>query len=178
MATMKATKKVTAQQYQDNLNGFISNENKFAAQAAKYNKALEALNAKWKPGLDAIVEEQKIQAAAVQQYCEENRATLYVDTKTIDVNGAKLAFKFGKAKMELAASIEGLDEEQVKELWENALQLVEKKLPDYVREVKEISKAKLIEDRLEAVVEKNLAKCGLKITQPETFSISLPKPKK
>lgn len=176
MATTK--KKVTALQYQEALNGYISNNTRYETQAAKYIAELEKLEKKYKPGLDEITAEQEKQETTVQQYCEENRATLFGEAQTIEVNGAKLAFKAGTAKVALTVETEGMDKEALKLAWERALQAVKKKLPEYVRTEEELAKNLLLEHKDIKGLGKKLEACGLKISAEETFSIKIPKPKK
>lgn len=169
MATMKATKRVTAEQYQAALDNYVSNGNKIAEQTAKYNTQLEALSKKYTPIVTELADEQKKHEEIVQQYAEQNRSALFGKQKSIEVQGVKIGFQLSKAKVELAT--EATDKDTAEGLWANALKLMKKLLPDHVRTVEEISKAKILEDKEQPKVVKALAKCGLKIAQEESFYI-------
>jgi len=178
MAKAIAKKKITLEAYETALKGYVSNDNQACTLAAKRDKAVEALDNKYNPQFLEIKGKMDADFAVIQQYCEENREAMFVGGKSIETNGVKVGFKDGKPKVEILEPIEGYDAERVKELWEAALGLVKVKLPDYVRTVEEISKAKLIEDREQPAVIRGLVKCGLCIVQDETFFIKVTKTKK
>ena len=55
--------------------------------------------------------------------------------------------------------------------WASALQLVKEFLAPYVRTTEEIAKDKLLADREEEGMQEKMAKCGMTVTQDETFYV-------
>lgn len=55
--------------------------------------------------------------------------------------------------------------------WASALQLVKEFLPGYIRQTEEIAKDKLLADRDTEEMAPQMAKCGIQVSQDETFYV-------
>lgn len=96
----------------------------------------------------------------LMQYALENRDE-FGDKKSLAFTHGLIGFRTGMPKLKLLKGFK----------WEAVTTLLLKKLPDYVRTVHEPAKDKLIADRSEPEVVKNLEKVGLQVIQDETFYV-------
>lgn len=96
----------------------------------------------------------------LKQYALENREE-FGDKKSLAFTHGVIGFRTGMPKLKLLKGFK----------WEAVTNLLLKKLPDYVRTVHEPAKDKLIADRSEPEVAKNMEKVGLQVVQDETFYV-------
>lgn len=96
----------------------------------------------------------------LQQYAQENRDE-FGDKKSMGLTHGIIGFRTGQPKPKLLKGFK----------WETVTNLLKKHLPTYVRTTHEAAKDKLIADRKEPAVIKNLERCGLSIVQDETFFV-------
>ena len=97
----------------------------------------------------------------LQAYEIENKAELFAKKKSLEIVHGTIGFRTGTPKLK---TLKGFT-------WAAALQLVKDKLQNYIRTSEEIAKDKLLADRdVEGMMEQ-MAKCGIAVTQDETFYI-------
>ena len=109
----------------------------------------------------------------LQAYAVENQAELFTKKKSLEMAHGTIGFRTGTPKLK---TLKGFT-------WASALQLVKEFLPGYVRQTEEIAKDKLLADRDSDVMvtgdplgpgkpmREQMAKCGIAVTQDETFYV-------
>lgn len=97
----------------------------------------------------------------LQAYAMENRDELFAKKKSLDMVHGTIGFRIGTPKLK---TLKGFT-------WASALNLVKEFLPGFVRATEEIAKDKLLADRESEDVAANMAKCGITVTQDESFFV-------
>ena len=97
----------------------------------------------------------------LQSYATENQTELFSKKKSLDMVHGTIGFRTGTPKLK---TLKGFT-------WASALQLVKEFLPGHIRTAEEIAKDKLLADREDETVAANLARCGIMVTQDETFFV-------
>lgn len=115
---------------------------------------------KYQDELTQLKEANEQRMEKLKQYALENREE-FGDKKSLAFTYGVIGFRTGTPKLKLLKGFK----------WESVTNLLLKKLPDYVRTVHEPAKDRLIADRKEPEVAKNLEKVGLQIVQDETFFV-------
>lgn len=110
--------------------------------------------------LTELKEAQEKRVEQLKQYALENREE-FCDRKSLGFTYGIIGFRTGMPRLKLLKGFK----------WESVTNLLLKKLPDYVRTVHEPAKDKLIANRHEPEVAKNLEKVGLQVVQDETFFV-------
>ncbi len=163
MAKAIAKKKVTPAAYHNALTAYVNNELEARGLAVKREKEVAKLDEKYDPLFEAYMEQQKVHSAIVQEYCATNREQLFAASKIIKSGTYDVGYRNGKVKIDL---VEGKTEEQV-------LAQLKKHMPDYVRNVEQIAKDRLIADRKLPNVINAAASCGLRFVADEMFFIKV-----
>jgi phage host-nuclease inhibitor protein Gam len=167
MVKQPAKKKVTQQAYQTALEAYKNDEIAARALAVKREKEVARIDDKYNPLFEEYIETQKARFDIIQQYCEDNRDTLFEGKQIIKSNGIDYGFRKGKFKV---CPLEG-------ETDESTLAGVKKYLPDYIRTKEEIAQDKLLSDK-DAIPAKDLKKAGLCFEQDEKFFVKVAETKK
>ena len=164
---------ITAEQANDAFASYA----KADAQINKINADIELQCAKIREKrADELIhlgEEREKAFDTLQAYAVENQAELFTKKKSLDMAHGTIGFRTGTPKLK---TLKGFT-------WASALQLVKEFLPGYVRQSEEIAKDKLLADRdIEVMVAgdplgpgkpmcEQMAKCGITVTQDETFYV-------
>lgn len=97
----------------------------------------------------------------LQAFATENQAELFNKKKSLEMVHGTIGFRTGTPKLK---TLKGFT-------WASALQLVKEFLPGHIRTAEEIAKDKLLADRDDETVAANLQRCGIMVTQDETFFV-------
>lgn len=109
----------------------------------------------------------------LQAYAVENQAELFSKKKSLEMVHGTIGFRTGNPRLK---TLKGFT-------WASALQLVKEFLPGYVRSAEEIAKDRLLSERDTEVARPGdplgpgvplrevMAKCGISVTQDETFFV-------
>lgn len=164
---------ITAEQAND----AFANYAKADAQINKINADVELQCAKIREKradeLTRLSDEREKAFDTLQAYAVENQAELFTKKKSLEMTHGTIGFRTGTPKLK---TLKGFT-------WASALQLVKEFLPGYVRQTEEIAKDKLLADRDSEVMvtgdplgpgkpmREQMAKCGIAVTQDETFYV-------
>ena len=164
---------ITAEQAND----AFANYAKADAQINKINADIELQCAKIREKradeLTRLSDEREKAFDTLQAYAVENQAELFTKKKSLEMTHGTIGFRTGTPKLK---TLKGFT-------WASALQLVKEFLPGYVRQTEEIAKDKLLADRDSDVMvagdplgpgkpmREQMAKCGIAVTQDETFYV-------
>ena len=116
----------------------------------KYASRLAELEGEKEKGFDTL-----------QAYATENQAELFTKKKSLEMAHGTIGFRTGTPKLK---TLKGFT-------WASALQLVNEFLPGYIRQTCEIAKDKLLADRDSNDMSAQMAKCGIRVCQDETFYV-------
>ena len=97
----------------------------------------------------------------LQAFATENQGELFTRKKSLEMTHGTIGFRTGTPKLK---TLRGFT-------WASALQLVKEFLPGFIRMTEEIAKDKLLADRDSEEVASNMARCGIAVTQDETFYV-------
>lgn len=138
---------------------------KTAAESAKITADIELQCARIREkyaGRLAELEDAKDKAFdTLQAFATENQAELFSKKKSLEMAHGTIGFRTGTPKLK---TLKGFT-------WASALQLVKEFLPGYVRQTEEIAKDKLLADRDVEDMGGKMAKCGIQVSQDETFFV-------
>ena len=164
---------ITAEQAND----AFANYAKADAQINKINADIELQCAKIREKradeLTRLSDKREKAFDTLQAYAVENQAELFTKKKSLEMTHGTIGFRTGTPKLK---TLKGFT-------WASALQLVKEFLPGYVRQTEEIAKDKLLADRDSDVMvagdplgpgkpmREQMAKCGIAVTQDETFYV-------
>lgn len=135
------------------------------AQSAKITADIELqcakIREKYANKLAELEGEKEKAFDTLQAYATENQAELFVKKKSLEMAHGVIGFRTGTPKLK---TLKGFT-------WASALQLVKEFLPGYVRQTEEIAKDKLLADRDTEDMTGQMAKCGIQVSQDETFYV-------
>jgi phage host-nuclease inhibitor protein Gam len=129
---------------------------------AMRDAAVLAINEKYEPALAECAQAIATKSDALRAWAEANPSEFPKDRKSIQFPGGLLGFRTGTPKLVLLNR---------KWTWKTATQAVLNNLLPFIRREPEIDKEALIAQREDPVIAETLPKCGLKVTQEETFYI-------
>lgn len=127
---------------------------------------------KWQDELGKLTETKDKAFDILQAYAMDNREELFSKKKSLETTHGTLGFRTGTPKLK---TLKGFT-------WASALNLVKEFLPSFIRTTEEIAKDKLLADRDTRYYEgaddtvgvpmaEQMAKCGIMVTQDETFYV-------
>lgn len=163
---------ITAEQAND----AFANYAKADAQINKINADIELQCAKIREKradeLTRLSDEREKAFDTLQAYAVENQAELFTKKKSLEMTHGTIGFRTGTPKLK---TLKGFT-------WASALNLVKEFLPSFIRTTEEIAKDKLLADRDTRYYEgaddtvgvpmaEQMAKCGIAVTQDETFYV-------
>lgn len=99
MAKSVARKPVSREKFEKALDAYVETNNKFTRQAAERDARVKAIDDEY--DFEEMKESMETHYKTVQQYCEDNRGTLFVDKKSLVVGPVKYGFREGKEKVVL-----------------------------------------------------------------------------
>ena len=163
---------ITAEQANDAFASYA----KADAQINKINADIELQCAKIREKrsdeLTRLSDEREKAFDTLQAYAVENQAELFTKKKSLEMAHGTIGFRTGTPKLK---TLKGFT-------WASALNLVREFLPSFIRTTEEIAKDKLLADRDSRYYEgaddtvgvpmmEQMAKCGIMVTQDETFFV-------
>lgn len=135
------------------------------AQSAKITADIELqcakIREKYANRLAELEGEKEKAFDTLQAYATENQAELFTKKKSLEMAHGVIGFRTGTPKLK---TLKGFT-------WASALQLVKEFLPGYIRQTEEIAKDKLLADRDTEDMAPQMAKCGISVSQDETFYV-------
>lgn len=150
---------------QEQANEAFATYAKADAQIAKINADIELQCAKIREKradeLTRLGEERERSFDTLQAYAVENQAELFSKKKSLDMAHGTIGFRTGTPKLK---TLKGFT-------WAAALQMVKEYLPNFIRTSEEIAKDKLLAERDTEGMSASMAKCGITVTQDETFYV-------
>lgn len=162
--TATAVKPISKKQYEDALQRYSANSQLSTAIVAKSEKRIaDEMKARHEK-LGNVPQEMAKDFAIVQQYCEENRAKLFGEEKSVETGVGILAFRTNPHSVLLDDGVK--DKDIVAALKKRGLLI-------YISTKESLDKKKLISDREDAKLMKVLEGAGASIEQTESFSITL-----
>lgn len=150
---------------QEQANEAFASYAKADAQIQKINAEIELqcarIREKQADRLSQLDAEREQAFDVLQAYAVENQAELFAKKKSLDMAHGTIGFRTGTPKLK---TLKGFT-------WASVLQMVREFLPGYVRTSEEVAKDKLLADRDEEGMTDKMAKCGITVTQDETFYV-------
>ena len=150
---------------QEQANEAFATYAKADAQIQKINAEIELqcarIREKQADRLSQLDAEREQAFDVLQAYAVENKAELFAKKKSLDMAHGTIGFRTGTPKLK---TLKGFT-------WASVLQMVREFLPGYVRTSEEVAKDKLLADRDEDGMFDKMSKCGITVTQDETFYV-------
>lgn len=150
---------------QEQANEAFASYAKADAQIQKINAEIELqcarIREKQADRLSQLDAEREQAFDVLQAFAVENQAELFAKKKSLDMAHGTIGFRTGTPKLK---TLKGFT-------WASVLQMVREFLPGYVRTSEEVAKDKLLADRDEEGMSDKMAKCGITVTQDETFYV-------
>jgi len=150
---------------QEQANEAFASYAKADAQIQKINAEIELqcarIREKQADRLSQLDAEREQAFDVLQAFAVENQAELFAKKKSLDMAHGTIGFRTGTPKLK---TLKGFT-------WASVLQMVREFLPGYVRTSEEVAKDKLLADRDEEGMTDKMAKCGITVTQDETFYV-------
>ena len=139
---------------------------------AEMDIQMAKIREKWQDELAKLAETKDNAFDILQAYAMENREELFSKKKSLETTHGILGFRTGTPKLK---TLKGFT-------WASVLNLLKEFLPGYVRTIEEPAKDKLLADRDTRYYEgaddtvgvpmaEQMAKCGIMVTQDETFFV-------
>lgn len=168
MAKKRTTKKlltgITAEQAEQAFADYATADANLQAATAKMDKEMTTIRKNYTSDLLSFEESKDRNFEILQAYAMEH-PELFTKKKSIDSTHGTYGFRTGTPKL---ASLKGFT-------WPAITNLLKIFLPGYVRTAEEAAKDKLLADRALEGVRDQLAKCGIRVEQTETFFVELKK---
>lgn len=116
----------------------------------------------------AALEQQKSESFEVMQvFATEQREVLFSKRRSMETTYGVIGFRTGTPKLNRRKGF----------TWAAALELVREFLPSYIRTTEELAKDKLLADREKEEITPLMQKCGIEVTQDESFYVEPKKEK-
>lgn len=116
----------------------------------------------------AALEQQKSESFEVMQvFATEQREVLFSKRRSMETTHGVIGFRTGTPKLNRRKGF----------TWAAALELVREFLPSYIRTTEELAKDKLLADREKEEIAPLMKKCGIEVTQDESFYVEPKKEK-
>jgi phage host-nuclease inhibitor protein Gam len=148
--------KVSRDNYETALAGYVSNDNRACLLAAERDKEIEQMDSKYNPQFETLRREMEAQFAIVRAYCHQHRSELFTDAKCIEAYGASVGYREGKDKVVIQ---DGHKEKDI-----IAVMARRTAMSAYLRTTLTLDKIKIIKEK-----PKGLEKLGVKVVQEEAF---------
>lgn len=140
----------------------------YAKADAKHQKinatmdiAITNIREKYADEIARLTEEKEKAFDVMQVYAVENKTELFSKKKSMETTHGVLGFRTGTPKLK---TLKGFT-------WGAVTNLLKEFLPGYVRTSEEPAKDKLLADRDDEQLIALLPKCGISVTQDETFYV-------
>lgn len=127
----------------------------------KMDQEITKIREKYADQLASLNEIRDKKFEVIQIYAQENKDELFSKKRSIESTHGVFGFRTGTPKLK---TLKGFT-------WGAALELAKEFLPGYVRTSEELAKDKLLADRDDEEVSKQLSRIGVTVAQDETFFI-------
>lgn len=165
MATKRQKKTVITGVTREEAEQAFANYAKADASINKINADIDLqcakIREKYQNQLGSLACDRECAFDTLQAYATENQAELFAKKKSLDMAHGTIGFRTGTPKLK---TLKGFT-------WASALNLVKEFLPDFIRKTEEVAKDKLLADRDVEGMSDKMAKCGILVTQDETFYV-------
>jgi len=136
-------------------------ENNKRTLAAKLDREILAAQERVAPALARCDEVVREKSAALKAWAEAN-PQLFAKRKSVDLLAGTLGFRTGTPKLALLSRAWN---------WDTVTEAVGHFLPNFIRSKPEVDKEAILAQREEEAIKFILPKCGLKVTQGESFFV-------
>lgn len=160
--TKKQTAPVTDAEYNDALATYAGDFAKRQKLTATMDVEINKIRDKHKDTLEQLDKSCDENLTVIERYCNENKAQLFTDKRSIDTTYGTLGYRMGNPALK---PLKGFT-------WTSILECLKAKLPNYVRVKHEPNKELLLQDRDKKDVAKKLEGVGIQVVQEETFFIT------
>lgn len=165
MATKRQKKTVITGVTRDEAEQAFASYAKSDASINKINADIDLqcakIREKYQDKLASLTCDRECAFDTLQAYATENQTELFAKKKSLDMAHGTIGFRTGTPKLK---TLKGFT-------WASALNLVKEFLPDFIRKTEEVAKDKLLADRDVEGMSDKMAKCGILVTQDETFYV-------
>lgn len=160
---------VTRETADDAFARFASADSEIAKINAEIELQCTKIREKYAPKLAALSTTKELAFDTLNSFAVENKDTLFTKKKSLDMAHGTIGFRTGTPKLK---PLKGFT-------WLKALPLVKEYLPGYVRTTEDVVKDKLLADRdgtltvdgEEVKMTDEMAHCGIKVVQDESFYV-------
>lgn len=156
MAKAIAKKVVTQEAFETALQGYVRNDNEYAALAAKRDKRVAAIDAEYAEDFARMKTDMDEDFDTVQRYCEANRVEIFEGAQSTLHCNAHIGFRQGKDKVII---LDGFKEKEIVALMEKR-----KAMQPYLRTTVAMDKVAIIKDK-----PKGTAALGFVVDKEENF---------
>ncbi len=156
MAKTTAKKAVTQEAFETALQGYVRNDNEYAALAAKRDKRVAAIDAEYAEDFARMKAEMDADFETVHDYCATNREELFEGAQSTLHCNAQIGFRQGKDKVVI---LEGFKEKEIIAMMEKR-----KAMQPYLRTTVAMDKVAIIRDK-----PKGTAALGFVVDKEESF---------
>jgi phage host-nuclease inhibitor protein Gam len=156
---------VTEQQYEESFAQYAKTDAEIQRITATMDLQITKIRDNYSGRITQLSDLREQLFELIQAYAIEHRETLFARRKSIEAPHGIIGFRTGTPKLK---TLKGFT-------WNAVTHLLREFLPKYVRIEEEPAKDKLLADRDKADVSELFQKCGLEVTQDESFYIELKK---
>lgn len=165
MATKRQKKTVITGVTREEAEQAFANYAKSDASINKINADIDLqcakIREKYQEKLAGLACDRECAFDTLQAYATENQTELFAKKKSLDMAHGTIGFRTGTPKLK---TLKGFT-------WASALNLLKEFLPEFIRKTEEVAKDRLLADRDVDGMNEKMAKCGIVVTQDETFYV-------
>lgn len=158
---------ITREQMEDAFGRYATADAEVQSITASMDKEFVAIRERHADRLAELEGQKKEAFETMQVFATENREELFSKRRSMETTHGTLGFRMGTPKLKTRKGF----------TWAAALEMVREFLPSYVRTTDEVAKDKLLADREQEQMPELMLKCGICVTQDETFFVEPKKEK-
>ncbi len=158
---------ITREQMEDAFGHYATADAEVQSITASMDKEFVAIRERHADRLAELEGQKKEAFETMQVFATENREELFSKRRSLETTHGTLGFRMGTPKLKTRKGF----------TWAAALEMVREFLPSYVRTTDEVAKDKLLADREQEQMPELMLKCGICVTQDETFFVEPKKEK-
>jgi len=158
---------ITREQMEDAFGRYATADAEVQSITASMDKEFVAIRERHADRLAELEGQKKEAFETMQVFATENREELFSKRRSMETTHGTLGFRMGTPKLKTRKGF----------TWAAALEMVREFLPSYVRTTDEVAKDKLLADREQEQMPELMLKCGICVTQDETFYVEPKKEK-
>jgi phage host-nuclease inhibitor protein Gam len=156
---------ITDEQYEDALSQYATSDAELQKINATMDLQLTAIRERYADRISTLTDNRERSFDLIQTYALERKDQLFTHRKSIETAHGIIGFRTGTPKLR---TLKGFT-------WPAVANLLKEFLPDHLRVIEEPAKDRLIADRDNPQVAELFPKCGIRVTQDESFFIDLKK---